>query len=289
MELTASNYYSLEANREYMSVSQFKDFRQCEAAAMAKVRGEYAQTTTTAMLVGSYVDAFFEGTLPQFLEAHPEIRKRDGTLKADFVQAEEITKRLSSDRLFSLLMSGRKQVIRTGTIGRVPFKIKMDSLLDAATVSEIVKDFPETAQVFGFGDGAIVDLKVMRSMEQVWSEEDGAKVPFARAWGYDIQGAVYQAIEGHDLPFILAVGTKEDPCDIAALHIPDNDLRDCLAEVEELAPRYQSIKQGELEPSECGHCPWCRMKRQLTGIMDYRSGWEVCARTNQSPVRPGTI
>ena len=26
MQLTAENYYSQEANREYMSVSQFKDF-----------------------------------------------------------------------------------------------------------------------------------------------------------------------------------------------------------------------------------------------------------------------
>lgn len=108
MELKASNYYSREANEQYMSVSQFKAFRKCEAAALAELRGEYARPAATALLVGSYVDSFFEGTLPQFLEAHPEIRKRDGTLKADFTQAEEITKRLSSDRLFSLLMSGRK-------------------------------------------------------------------------------------------------------------------------------------------------------------------------------------
>lgn len=270
MELTASNYYSREANEQYMSVSQFKSFKQCEAAALAELRGEYARPTPTALLVGSYVDSFFEGTLSQFLDAHPEIRKRDGTLKADFTQAEEITKRLSRDRLFSLLMSGRKQVICTGVIAGVPFKIKMDSLLDAATVAEIVKEFPATASVFGFCDGAIVDLKVMRNMEPMWSEEDGQRVPFARAWGYDIQGAVYQAIEGNDLPFILAVGTKEEYSDIAALHIPDRDLQDSLAEVEELAPRYQSIKHGKVEPSACGRCPYCRMTRKLTGIADYR-------------------
>lgn len=46
MVLTPENYYSPEANFEYMSVSQFKDFSGtygqvgCEARAMAKLRGE---------------------------------------------------------------------------------------------------------------------------------------------------------------------------------------------------------------------------------------------------------
>lgn len=37
---------------------------------------------------------------------------------------------MEEDELYSLLMSGAKQVIRTGTIAGVPFKIKIDSLLD---------------------------------------------------------------------------------------------------------------------------------------------------------------
>ncbi len=46
-QLTADNYYSDEANREYLSVSQFKDFvgtygrMGCEEMALAKIRGEY--------------------------------------------------------------------------------------------------------------------------------------------------------------------------------------------------------------------------------------------------------
>ena len=34
-KLTAENYYSPEANMRFMSASQFKAFRKCEAAAMA--------------------------------------------------------------------------------------------------------------------------------------------------------------------------------------------------------------------------------------------------------------
>ena len=57
MILTPENYYSPEANFEYMSVSQFKDFSGtygqvgCESRAMAKLRGEYQEEKTTALLV----------------------------------------------------------------------------------------------------------------------------------------------------------------------------------------------------------------------------------------------
>lgn len=69
MQLTEENYYSDIANYEYMSVSQFKDFNgtygrvACEEAALAKLKGEYAQASSTALMVGSYVDRYFEGTL----------------------------------------------------------------------------------------------------------------------------------------------------------------------------------------------------------------------------------
>ena len=58
-------YYSKEANRSYWSVSQYKDFCMCEAMAMAKIQGEYEQPTTKAMLIGTLVDRWFEGTLEQ--------------------------------------------------------------------------------------------------------------------------------------------------------------------------------------------------------------------------------
>ena len=49
-----------------------------------------------------------------------------------------------------LMMSGKQQEIRTGTIADVPLKIKIDSLLDADIVKQIVSEFPETADKFGF-------------------------------------------------------------------------------------------------------------------------------------------
>ena len=69
MILTQENYYSTEADREYMSVSQYKEFcgtfgqTACEARAMAELNDEWGKKKTKALLVGSYVDAYFEGTL----------------------------------------------------------------------------------------------------------------------------------------------------------------------------------------------------------------------------------
>lgn len=270
MKLTNENYFSREAQTEYMGASQFKAFRKCEAAALAELEGRYVRPVSTALLVGSYVDAYFEGSLDCFEQDHPEIFKRDGSLKSDYVQAEQIIKRLEQDKLFMMLMSGRKQVIFAGEIAGVPYKIKIDSLLDGATCSEIVRRFPDTTNVFGFCDGAIVDLKIMRDMQDQWSAEDGCKVPFAKVWGYDIQGAIYQAVHGGMLPFILAVGTKEPATDLGALYIPDSELEACLHEVEEYSPRYAAIKRHEIEPVECGHCEWCRSQKKLTKIIDYR-------------------
>lgn len=268
--VTAENYFSPEMNMAYMGATQFKAFDRCEAAALAELRGEYAPAASTAMLIGSYVDAYFSGELPVFQAQHPEIFKRDGSLKAEFVHAQDVIARMEADELYMLLMSGKKQVILTGEIAGVPFKVKIDSLLDAETSRRIAERFPETAEVMGMCDGALVDQKVMRDMANVWSDEERAKVSFAQFYGYDIQGAIYQAIEGHMLPFVLAVGTKEDAPDIGALYIPDAELAARLAEVEDRAPRYQAIKEGKIAPRRCEKCAYCRMTKKLRGIVDYR-------------------
>ena len=84
-----------------------------------------------------------------FQAQHPELFKRDGTLKSEYIKAQNIIGRMEMDDLYGLLMSGQKQVIRTGEIAGVPFKVKIDSLLDGDTCAEIVRRFPETASVMG--------------------------------------------------------------------------------------------------------------------------------------------
>ena len=93
-------------------------------------------------------------------------------------------------------------------------------------------------------------------------------MPFWRAWGYDVQGAIYQAVEGHSWPFLLAVGTKEDEPGLQALHIRDEILAPKLAEIEDAVPRFQAIKEGREVPHRCECCAYCRATRKLTRIAD---------------------
>lgn len=268
--VTSENYYDREVNMAYMGSTQFKSFEACEAAALAELRGEWVPPTTPALLVGGYIDAWFSGELPVYQAQHPELFKRDGTLKAEYLKAQVVIARMESDELYSMLMSGKKQVIRTGTIAGVPFKIKIDSLLDGATCQAIVQRFPKAGAALGLCDGALVDQKAMKDMASVWSDEERRRVPFVEGWGYDTQGAIYQAIEGNMLPFVMAVGTKEDSPDLAALYIADEDLTVKLHEVEDRAPRYQAIKEGHIQPTRCEHCAYCRATKKLDTIVNYK-------------------
>ena len=154
--LTAENYYSQEANMAYVSVSQYKDFcgttgkMGCEAMAMAKLRGEIEEVKTIPMMVGSYVDAYFEGTISVFVAQHPEIissrGKTAGELKSEYKQASLLIDRAEKDEVFMRYMAGDKQVIMTGEIEGVPVKIKIDStdgmrITDLKTVRSITETF----------------------------------------------------------------------------------------------------------------------------------------------------
>jgi hypothetical protein len=271
LKLTADNYYSQEANMAYMSASQFKSFRQCESAALAELRGEWKRPSTTALLVGSYVDAYFSDELEQFKAEHPEIFNKDGTLKADYKKAQAICERLNQDELARLLLSGKHQAIKTGEIAGVAYKAKYDSLLTARQVEAICKKYPEIRDLVPFGGAMIVDLKCMKDFEPMWDEDAGEKVSFAEYWGYDIQGAIYQHLDGRHAPFVLVVATKEAETDIDAFYIPDEDLAFSLSEVEALSPRYAAIKRGEIEPEGCGKCAYCRSTKRLSGIKHYKS------------------
>lgn len=244
MQLTQRNYFSKRASMEYMSVSQFKAFQKCPEAALAEIKGRYEREKTTALLVGSYVDSYFEGTLPQFKHDNPDIFKRDGSLKNEFLQAEAIIERIHRDRMFTRFMSGRKQVIMTGEIEGVKVKIKVDSLH---------KD-------------KIVDLKVMRDFQNVYVPEVG-RVPWFEAWGYDIQGAVYQEIvrqnTGNKLPFYLAAATKEKVTDLDIVEFDQEALDFALERFKRDVEYFDAIKKGAVEPIRCEKCDYCKQTKVL--------------------------
>lgn len=243
--LTNENYFSLENSMKYMSVSQFKAFEKCPASARAEVRGEFEREKTASLLVGSYVDAHFEGTLDVFRGQNPQIFKRDGTLKAEYIKAEEIINRVERDELFMKYMSGEKQVIMTGEIEGVPVKIKIDS----------------------YHMDKIVDLKIMKDFEPIYKPEQG-KMSWVEAWEYDLQGAVYQEIvrqnTGKKLPFYLAAATKEKEPDIAVIEIPQSLLDFELDRFKSMVQLFDGMKKRIFEPERCEHCDYCKSTKVLT-------------------------
>lgn len=257
--LTAENYFSPEANMQYMSCSQFKSFQKCEASALAELRGEYARPVTEALLIGSYVDAHFEGTLDVFKAKHPEIFTKSGELKAQYKHAEYMIQRAERDELFMKYMSGRKQVIMTGEIAGVPFKIKMDSYIDGVMIN---------------------DLKCIKDVMPVWNDVKRQREHFINFWGYDLQGAIYREVvrqnTGMTIPFFISAITKEKPEPRLRLYwLPNEDLDNALNEVISLAPRYQQIKEGKLAPQRCGDCDYCRFTEVLTNPVNYHEEMEV--------------
>ena len=229
MKLTEDNYYGQTASEQYFSVSQYKDFMKCEAAALARIRGEYTPPPTRAMLVGSFVDSFFEGTLDRFKRENPEIFTRKSELKAEFRKANEIIGRIKADPLFMQFMSGEKQKILTFEMFGVPWKMKMDS----------------------FSEGiCITDLKVVANFRNL------------ALFRYDLQGAVYQKgaeICGYGrLPFYLAVATKERVPNLDIFQMPQATLDMALQEVEGNIEHFSDVKRGLVEPEYCGVCDYCK-------------------------------
>lgn len=252
MNLTDENYFSKENNIKYMSASQFKDFLKCPACAMAKLKEEWKQEKTTALMVGSYVDASYEGTLDIFKAKNPEIFKKDGELKSEYKKAEEIINRLEKDKMFSKYMSGEKQVIMTGEILGVPFKIKIDSF---------------------HKDKCIVDLKVMKDMQSIWNGKE--KENFVEYYGYDIQMAIYQEIvrqnTGKILPTFLCVATKETITDFAILEIDNERLEFVMnAIIKPSLLSINNIKNENAEAYRCEKCEYCKSTKEIKQIINYK-------------------
>lgn len=245
--LTNENYYE---DDEYFSVSAFKKFDKCELAGSS---GVYTGSgTSDALLFGSYVDAYIEGTLDEFLKEHPEMfstrGKSAGSLKSAFSNAPEICEFITTDPTFSKFMSGDKQTIMTGEIEGVPFKIKMDVY---------------------FPGKLIADLKVMRTV----TNKAGDLIDFITPYRYDLQMACYQEIvyqnTGIRIPTYICAVTKESPIDSVIVYLPQDILDRAMDEVRLSIQRYYDVKMKRVEPIGCGHCQTCVATREKTEIVNF--------------------
>lgn len=267
MELTAENYFSKEARLEYMGSSQFKGFLKCPEQEMAKINELFTEEKSKALLMGSYIDAYFSEEMDDFRKNTPELFTKQGTLKSEFLECDKIIEFIKKDEKFLKYLSGEHQRIMTGTIAGVKFKIKIDSF---------------------FPDKCIVDQKIMKDLEPVWDDKTHTKMNLVEYYGYTIQGAIYQEVvrqnTGKKLPFILAIATKEKVPAKALLRIDDQDLELALHMIEDLAPIFDKMKHqvplteedramlAKYDVKEkCGHCDWCKQNMMVTGIFSYHT------------------
>ena len=252
MKLTQRNYYSKSANQAYFSVSQFKDFLNCPAMAMAKLNGEYTPERGRALILGSYVDEMLTGTKKsqdKFIEENrTELFKKNGDPYADVEQAMETVERVRKQPLMMHYLSGKHQVIMTGEIEGVPFKIKMDCFDP--------KEY-------------ITDFKYMASLRS-----PNLFTPMVEYWGYDLQAACYQEIVYQNiskrLPFYFDVATKEKPAHLAVGQISQWNIDKAMDTVRANIVCFQKIKTGEIEADRCEDygCDFCTSTKIITEPID---------------------
>ena len=246
MKLTAENYYQPSP---YMSASQFKAFLGCEAAALAEAERTFLREPSTALVQGQYVDAYFTGNVEEFRGTHPELFKKDGTLKSTFTACEAAIARIEKSETAMEYLEGEKQVIATGEIEGVPCKGKLDVL----------------------HDDRIVDLKCMRDFEPRY--KNGEKLDFIRYWGYDIQAYFYTELVRQqykvNLPFYILAVTKEASPDLLLVEVPDWLINSAGEVVRHYINRFDAIKRHEIQPKRCGHCAYCKETKVIERPMKY--------------------
>lgn len=253
MELNNDNYYSLEAGRNYWSVSQFKSFNKCEACGLAESRGYYERPETDALLIGSYVDAYFSGEFERFQEERgSQMFKKNGEILAKFENANNMINRIESDPLMNEYLTGERQPILSAELFGVEWKAKFDF----------------------YNEQRIVDLKTTKDFNDVYDPDYGWR-SWIEYYGYDIQGAIYTRIEqkvtgrSKPLPFYIAAVTKERVPDIKIIHIPEHVLEAAYKMVEAKIDRFELIKKGDVEPVRCEKCDYCKSTKILSKPEEY--------------------
>lgn len=255
--LSDANYYSNETDWQYMSTSQYKSFLKCEAAALAKLKGDWQPISDPkALLVGNYVHSYFESK--EVHEAFKEenkskmfsSRKPYGLLK-DFQIAEQMIERLKQEEAFMNIYQGEKETIVTGELFGTAWKGKIDCL-------NVEEEY-------------FVDIKTTKDMhERKWNENYGSRETFIVNFGYVLQMAIYQELlfqqYGKSFMPIIAAVSKQTPSEARLITIDQDNMDYELVMLKEKIERIVRVKNGEEKPNHCGLCEYCRGNLPITGF-----------------------
>lgn len=250
MNINKENYYSNEADRETMSVSQYKLWLQCESKAKSLVYGDYKRVETDAFLLGKYIHAWSEGTIKKFKEETPQLfsssGKTKGELKYVYKDADIMINSLANDPNCMKFLQGEKEVIIQGEL----FGIKWRGMVDVLNLER----------------GYFTDLKTTQSLHKKYNG-----LTFIEFYGYVEQMAIYRELIkqqfGKDLiPYIVAVEKNNNPLK-AIIKVDERYTVPKLQEIQYNLERIKAVKNGELEPIGCGICDYCRKVNKVTSIL----------------------
>lgn len=251
MILNRDNYFSVEADKEFMSVSQFKNFEKCEAKALNDIEKE-SQEDKQCFLEGQLFEALVSGDAKLFIAQHPELISSRGAtagqIKSNYAKVISAAEKFNSQDFFvNIVEKCEKQVVLTSEFCDVKVKCAID-LFDRMTNS-------------------IYDIKCMKDFKEQWSKEEKAYQPWYYVYDYVLQLAVYREIVkqnfGEPLQVGLIAATKEDSPDVQALSF-SYDLLDLEFEkFKSKIKRYDLIKKGFVEPIQCGCCDFCKSIKNI--------------------------
>ena len=241
-----------------MSVSQFKEFLECEAAAKAKLDGVWKpKGDPSALLVGNYLHSYFESPTAhrKFIAEHPEIissqGKTKGQLKKEYKVADAMIDTLRKDPIFQDLYKGRKEVVMQGTIGGVKWIGKLDAIRTNHSM--------------------IMDLKTTQDLHKpFWMKDKKGPVSFIEDFNYPLQMAVYQELAYQrwgvrPLATIIAV-TKQTPPDKAAFNMSQSSMDNAMHVMLQQLDHIVQVKNGTADPTRCEHCAYCRSTKKLSVV-----------------------
>lgn len=259
MILTNENYFSKEADIEYMSVSQWKLFNECEAKALATIQGQEDATYKEAFLEGQLFEELVSGDSKLFIAQHPELISTRGStagqLKSSYIKVINAAEKFNSQKFFiDIIEKCEKQTILTGEICDIKIKCKLD-LFDKETNS-------------------IYDIKCMKDFKETWDKLERCYKPWYYTYNYVLQLAVYRELVrqnfGEPKEIGLIAATKEDIPNIEALTFSPELLDLELANFKLKIKRYDDIKKGKIVPTQCGCCDYCKSIKTINEFEEIR-------------------
>jgi len=292
--LNKGNYYENEANWQFMSVSQFKSFQQCEARTMAELKKDWEkEMDNIALLVGNFVHSYFESE-----DEHESFKQENASsmfkeptvaeIKAKLDHAEiDYKKSIKKDDLISIAEEN-KISIPTGDLlskfaigNQMIERVEKDPLFNHLWQGEseviIVEEmfgvtWKARIDLLNVEKGYFIDLKTSQQLnKRFWNKRYSGWVSFVEEYGYTIQMAMYEKMleKKYGKPFkgIIYAVSKQTPSDIGAIKVEQRKLEFELEFVEAQIEHVMKVKNGEEKPVMCGQCDYCREKKQLSSFI----------------------